>query len=96
MKNIGEGEKEQFISDIIQKAKESNLHHLEIAPFYCRKNKNWPCDRLLIVLTLVLQRNKKNICTILLIGWFQETFENSVLCFDKRVYRKQAQYINLL
>ena len=59
IKNNGEGEKEKFISDIIQKAKESNLHHLEIAPSYCRKNKNWPRDHLLIVLTLVLQRNKK-------------------------------------
>ena len=59
IKNIGEGDMEQFISDIIQKAEESNLHHLEIAPSYCKKNKNWPCDRLLIVLTLVLQRNKK-------------------------------------
>ena len=64
IKNIGEGEIEQFISDIIQKAKESNLHYLEIGPSYCRKNKNWPCDRLLIVLTLVLQWNKKKMSAL--------------------------------
>ena len=38
---------EQFISDIIQKAKQSDLHqyHWKVHRPIVEKTKNWPCDR---------------------------------------------------
>ena len=45
-KNFG-GEIKQFISDIIQKAKESDLYqyHWKVHRPIVEETKNWPCDR---------------------------------------------------